>query len=62
MATTDMGSVQESLKTEHEYEDALARIDKIMDAEPGTPEMDELKRLVRVVEIYEDEHYPMGTL
>jgi len=48
------------IKTEREYEYALACIEKIMDAEPGTPEMDELETLSLMVEAYEDKHYPMG--
>jgi len=47
------------IKTEEAYEGALARIDEIMDAEPGTPEMDELEVLSLLVEAYEDEHYAM---
>ena len=41
------------------YEAALDRIEAIMDAKPGTPEMDELEALTLMVETYEDEHYPM---
>ena len=47
------------IKTEQEYDEALARLDEIMDAEPGTPEMDELELLSLLVETYEDEVYPM---
>ncbi len=48
------------LKTEDEYEVAVARIDKLMDAKPGTPEEDELDLLCMLVERYEQEHYPIG--
>ncbi|MCI5211877.1 MAG: transcriptional regulator, partial [Candidatus Electrothrix sp. ATG2] len=34
------------IKTETEYDQALARIDKLMDACPETPEGDELELLV----------------
>ena len=47
------------IRTEAEYERTLARIDALMDAEPGTPEMDELEVLSLMVEHYEDERYPM---
>jgi HTH-type transcriptional regulator/antitoxin HigA len=47
------------IKTEIAYEQTLARIDELMDAEPGTPEMDELELLSLLVEHYEDERYPM---
>ena len=49
-----------SIRTEEEYEAALARIDKIFDAEKGTPEGEELDELAGLVEFYEDKHYPIG--
>jgi HTH-type transcriptional regulator/antitoxin HigA len=48
------------IKTEADYDAALARADRLMDAEEGTPEADELDVLVTLIEAYEDEHYPMG--
>jgi HTH-type transcriptional regulator / antitoxin HigA len=47
------------IKTEAEHAEALARIEKIFEAEPGTPEGDELELLTMLVERYEDETYPM---
>ena len=44
---------------DEQYDEALARIEKIMDAKPGTPEMDELETLTALVETYEEKHYPM---
>ena len=41
------------IKTETEYNDALKRIEKLFDAEQGTPEADELELLVALVELYE---------
>ena len=35
------------------------RIEALLDAEPGTPEGDELELLVSFVEVYEEEHYPI---
>lgn len=48
------------IRTEKEYEAALARIDELMDAELGSPEGDELDVLVDLVELYESKHEPMG--
>jgi HTH-type transcriptional regulator/antitoxin HigA len=47
------------IRTEEEYRSALARLGEVWDAEPGTPESDELDVLSVLVEAYEDEHYPM---
>ena len=49
-----------SIRTEEDYEAALARIDEIFHAEVGTPEGVELDELVDLVESYEDKHYPIG--
>ena len=45
------------LKNEHEYKEALKRIEQIQDAESGTPEGDELELLALLVETYEEEKY-----
>ena len=42
-----------SVRTEGDYEAALARIDDLMGAEPGTPDGRELDVLVDLVEMYE---------
>lgn len=47
------------IKTEEEYDLALERIEGIMDAEPGTPEGDELELLALLIEKYEEENYPL---
>jgi len=47
------------IRTEQDYDDALARIEEIWDAEPGTPESDELDVLSILVEAYEEEHHPI---
>ena len=52
-------SYNKLIKTEADYEKALKRIDQIFDAEPGTPEADELELLVALVELYENEHFPI---
>ena len=56
MATGEIKPV----RTEQDYEDALERIDALMDAAPGSPEFDELDILVDLVELYESKHEPMG--
>jgi antitoxin component HigA of HigAB toxin-antitoxin module len=48
-----------AIKTEDEYESALKRADAIFDAEPGTPEGDELDRLCNEIVAYEDANYPL---
>lgn len=48
------------IRTEANYEAALARIDALMDAEPGTPEGEELDVLTDLVEHYEEKHVALG--
>jgi len=48
------------IRIEADYEAALARIDALMDAEPGTPEGEELDVLTDLVEHYEAKHVSMG--
>jgi HTH-type transcriptional regulator / antitoxin HigA len=47
------------IKNEREHKAALARIDQLMDARPGTPRGDELELLAALVEMYEDEMFPI---
>lgn len=42
---------------EEDYEAALAAVDTLMDAEPGTPEGDRLDVLVTLIEAYEARHW-----
>jgi len=48
------------IKTEADYQQALARLEEIFDAVPGTPEGDELEGLARRIEEYEKKHYPLN--
>ena len=48
-----------AIRTEADYDAALARTRELWNAEPGSPKGDELDALVDLVEAYEDEHYPM---
>jgi len=47
------------IKTETDYDIALERIDALMDADPGTPDGDELELLVTLVELYEKVAHPI---
>ena len=47
------------LKTEKEYEAALAHVETLMDAEPGSPEEEELEVFALLVEAYEEAHVPI---
>lgn len=47
------------IHSEADHAAALDRIEALMDAEPGTPEGDELDILATLVEVYEQRHYPM---
>src|SRR5438067_13340392 len=55
----DMSKIK-PIRTEADYEAALARIDTLLDAEPGTPEGEELDVLTDLVELYEAKHVQMG--
>ena len=46
----------EPIRIEADYEAALARIDALMNAEPGTPEGEELDIPVDLVEHYAAKH------
>jgi HTH-type transcriptional regulator/antitoxin HigA len=52
--------VNKLVKTERDYAEALGRIEKLMDAKPGTPEADELELLAALVESYEESRFPVG--
>lgn len=45
------------IKTNEDYEKVLARIEELFDAQPDTPEGDELELLVILVELYEKKEY-----
>ena len=47
------------IRTEVDYDRALAEIDDLMGAASGTPEGDDLEVLTTLVEAYEAEHWPM---
>jgi len=45
------------IKSEEDYIATLNQIEKLMDAKPNTPQMDELEVLTTLVEAYEAQHY-----
>ena len=47
------------IKTEQDYNHALARIEALMGAEPDSPEGDELDILATLIEAYEAKHHPI---
>ena len=47
------------IKTEDDHDNAMLRIDALMDAKPGTEEGDELDVLATLVEAYERANFPI---
>ncbi len=47
------------IKTNDDYEAALAEIERLWGAKPGTPEGDKLDVLATLVDAYEDAHFPI---
>lgn len=47
------------LKSEIEYNEALERLEKLQDAEVGTPEGDELELLIYLIQKYEEENFAL---
>lgn len=48
------------IKTEAEYEEALAHLKTLMDAEPNASLEEEMELFAVLIENYEDEHFPLG--
>ena len=48
------------IKTEEDYNEALARLELIFDAKKGSAEGDELELLSILIDNYEKIHYPIG--
>ena len=48
------------IKTEKDYQDALARLEPIFDSKKDSVEGDELEILGILIEKYEDEQFPVG--
>lgn len=50
---------EKTITTEKEYEESLARLSKIFEADPDSAEGMESELLVTLIEKYEKEHYPI---
>ena len=48
------------IRTEDDYETALARVEVLFDADAGTSAFDELDVLTTLIEVYETKHHPVG--
>ena len=48
-----------SIKNEQEYQSALEAIEQLLESDPGTPQGVEFEVLARLIEEYEDIHYPL---
>ncbi len=47
------------IKSEQEYQEILLKIEELFDAKPNKKEGEELDRLVKLIEDYENKHYPI---
>ena len=47
------------IRIEEDYENALNRVEKLMDATPNSPEEAELEVLATLIESYEAKHFPL---
>jgi HTH-type transcriptional regulator/antitoxin HigA len=47
------------IRDDKDYDNALAEIERLFDAQPGTPQGDRLEVLSILVQAYEDRHYPV---
>lgn len=47
------------IRTEDDYRTALTEVERLWDAEPGTPEGDRVDVLSTLIEAYEERHYPV---
>lgn len=48
------------IKNKRDYNAALSRIEQLMDAKSGTAEIDELELLTALVEMYEEQNFPIS--
>jgi len=47
------------IRTEQDYDEALARITQLMGSAPGSPQGDELEILATLLDAYEAKHFPI---
>lgn len=48
-----------SIENEQEYQSALEAIEQLLKSDPGTPQGAEFDVLAKLIEEYEDIHYPL---
>lgn len=48
-----------SIRTEADYETALAEVERLWGAKSGTPDGDRLDVLATLIEVYQEKHHPM---
>ena len=49
-----------AIRNDADLQEALKRLEPVFQAEAGTPEADEMERLVALIETYEQEHYVLS--
>ena len=47
------------IKTETDYQAVLRRVEMLLEAQPNTPEGDELDMLTTLITAYEEQHFPI---
>jgi len=47
------------IRTKADYRAALKEVERLWDANPGTPEGDRVDVLVTLIEAYEERHFPI---
>jgi HTH-type transcriptional regulator / antitoxin HigA len=50
------------IKTDTDYQNALARLEIVFDAKKGSKNGDELNKIATLIELYENENYPLDVL
>jgi HTH-type transcriptional regulator / antitoxin HigA len=48
------------IRTKADHRSALNEVERLWDAEPGTPDGDRVDVLVTLIEVYEAEHFPIA--
>jgi HTH-type transcriptional regulator/antitoxin HigA len=54
-----MATELKPIRTEADYDVALAEVERLWGAKSGTPEGDRLDVLATLIEVYEEKHHPM---
>ena len=54
-----MSTELKPIRTEDDYEQALAEVERLWGAETGTPNGDRLDVLATLIDVYESQHFPM---